>query len=97
MRDFSQARVKSYLGQNVNLHLKDGSVIVNVIVTSFQRNKNRKSENLHYIVPKKSSMKIDLRKIDWVEYLNPLTTAKPMEIFNRTSKEHLSSLNVAHF
>ena len=97
MRAFIQARVKSYVGQNVNLHLKDGSVIVNVVVTSLQPNKNRKKDNLHYIVPEKASMEIALRKIDWVEYLNPLTTSKPMEIFNRTSKDHLSSLNVAHF
>lgn len=80
MRDFCQARVKSYIGQNVNLHLKDGSVIVNVLVTSLQSNKNRKSENLHYLGPEKASMRIDLRKIEWVEYLNPLTTSKPLEI-----------------
>ena len=83
MRNFGQAGVKSYVGQNVNLHLKDGSVIVNVVVTKFQLNKNRKRKNLHYMGPEKANTRIDLREIDWVEYLNPLTTSKPLAIVSQ--------------
>ena len=37
MENFSVNSAKSYIGKNVNLHLKDGAVIVNVQLTGIQR------------------------------------------------------------
>ena len=70
--DLNMAR--SHIGRKVNLHLKDGSVIVNVLITNARR-------NLYGLEPSRSMLhftaqvsrkinKIPLREIEWMEPVN---------------------------
>lgn len=71
MKGFNLNTVKSLLGRNVNLHLKDGSVIVNVNLTEIQGS-NFDGEAFLRCVPygTKNSLKVPLQKIAWAERLN---------------------------
>ena len=60
---------KSYVGRNVNLHLKDRSVIINVLVTSIKGNK--RNPRLHYRTPE-GYAEISIKDVEWVQPLNPL-------------------------
>ena len=53
----------SYIGRYVNLHLRDGSVIINVLVTRVQRGK---PSILRYKTPMKRVSKIPLEEIDFI-------------------------------
>ncbi len=69
---FSINTAKSLLGRNVNLHLKDGSVIVNVLLAEIQKNEFRGKAFIK-CVPygrRKNTFKIPLRSIAWAELLN---------------------------
>ena len=62
---------KSFLGKNVNLHLKDGGVIVNVQLTGIRKKDFGKGRLIEYIAygnPKSSF--VPLRHIAWAEMLN---------------------------
>jgi len=71
MGRFSVNTAKSFLGKNVNLHLKDGSVIVNVLLTEIQKGKVKR-ETFVRCTPhgKRNAFKIPLRNIAWAELLN---------------------------
>ncbi|MEM3823586.1 MAG: hypothetical protein QXH87_01490 [Candidatus Bathyarchaeia archaeon] len=71
MERFGLNTAKSLLGKNVNLHLKDGSVIVNVLLEDIQKDELRK-ENFVKCIPygKKNTFKVPLRNIAWAELLN---------------------------
>ncbi len=72
MEQFSITSAKSYIGKNVNLHLKDGAVIVNVQLTAIQKAESGKNNLLEYIpYGNNRSMRIPLRNIAWAEMLNP--------------------------
>lgn len=62
---------KSFLGKNVNLHLKDGSVVVNVRVDEIRKDM-LKGEVYVRCIPygKASALQIPLRKITWVKLLD---------------------------
>jgi hypothetical protein len=62
---------RSFLGKNVNLHLKDGSVIVNVQVENIQKD-NFKKQRFVTCVPygNQNALTISLKSIAWVELLN---------------------------
>ena len=70
--DLNMAR--SHIGRKVNLHLKDGSVIVNVMITNAGRNLYGLEPNrsmLHFTVPINGKIsKIPLREIEWMEPVN---------------------------
>jgi hypothetical protein len=71
MESFSLNSAKSFIGKNVNLHLKDDSVIVNVHLTKIQKGAFGKG-NLIEFTPygeRKSSL-IPLRNVAWAELLN---------------------------
>lgn len=70
MGRFDLNSARSYVGHSVNLHLKDGSVIINVLVTNVQRNNRGKSAALCYTTPTKRIVKIGLREIEWAERLD---------------------------
>jgi hypothetical protein len=65
---------RSHIGHKVNLHLRDGSVIVNVVVTKagrtiygFEPNRNV----LHFASSNKGkASKIPLTEIEWMEPLS---------------------------
>ena len=62
---------KSYLGRNVNLHLKDGAVIVNVQLTKIRKGVIGKGMLLEYVpYGIRKVARIPLRNIAWAELLN---------------------------
>jgi hypothetical protein len=72
MEKFSLNMAKSLLGRNVNLHLKDGSVIVNVrLIGIFEDDFGRR--RLVECVPYRGNQKtlrIPLKSIAWAELIN---------------------------
>lgn len=75
MDQFGVNTAKSFLGRNVNLHLKDGSVIVNVQLTEIKKDEFRR-QNLVTCIPygDTSTFKIPLKNIAWAEMLNLVLT-----------------------
>jgi len=71
MERFSMNTARSFLGKNVNLHLKDGSVIVNVQLLEILRDEFRR-ETFVSCVPygRENAFKIPLKTIAWAEQLN---------------------------
>ena len=66
--DLNWARSK--IGCKVNLHLKDGSVIVNVLITNALKSKHESSA-LYYTSPLRNKFgKVHLREIAWAERLD---------------------------
>jgi hypothetical protein len=71
MESFSLNSAKSYLGKNVNLHLKDGAVIVNVHLVRIRKGEMGKSKLLEYTpYGNEKIARIPLRNIAWAELLN---------------------------
>jgi hypothetical protein len=71
MESFSLNSAKSFLGRNVNLHLKDGSVIVNVHLTSIRKGNFGKGNLIEYVpYGNRKSTRILLRSVAWAELLN---------------------------
>jgi hypothetical protein len=71
MDRFGMNTAKSFLGKNVNLHMKDGSVIINVQLAEIQRDEIRR-EALVRCVPygNKDTFKVPIKNIAWAEMLN---------------------------
>jgi len=71
MENFSLNSAKSFLGKNVNLHLKDGAVIINVRLTGIRKGDFGK-ENFVEFVPygNRKIGQIPLKSIAWAELLN---------------------------
>jgi len=71
MENFSVISAKSYLGKNVNLHLKDGSVIVNVQLTRLHKVAGKNNNQIEYAPLKHHrSTRIPMRCVAWAEMLN---------------------------
>jgi hypothetical protein len=71
MERFCVNTAKSYLGRNVNLHLKDGSVIVNVLLTEIQKGEFRTNAFVECVpYRRKNAFKIPLKNVAWAELLN---------------------------
>ena len=71
MENFSLNSAKSFVGKNVNLHLKDGAVIVNVHLTKIRRASVGKNVFIDYITSgKRSITSIPLRNVAYAEMLN---------------------------
>ncbi len=71
LESFSLNSAKSYLGKNVNLHLKDGAVIVNVHLTKISKRELGKGKLLEYIPYGNTRIaRIPLRNVAWAELLN---------------------------
>jgi len=71
MERFDLNSARSVVGHNVNLHLKDGSVIINVLITEVERKYHGKRVTVYYTTPTKRMRKVHLREIEWAERLNP--------------------------
>jgi hypothetical protein len=68
---FNLNNARVFLGRYANIHLKDGSVIVNVFVEKAQKNKQQNIPVLHCLIPKeKRQIKIPVKEIAWAEALN---------------------------
>jgi hypothetical protein len=48
MESFSCNSARSYIGKNVNLHLKDGAVIVNVHLTKIHKAAGKNNNQIEY-------------------------------------------------
>lgn len=71
MENFSLNSAKSFLGKNVNLHLKDGAVIINVQLTKIKNGEYGKRKLVEYSVYGNREISIiPLRNIAWAELLN---------------------------
>ena len=71
MEGFSTNKAKSLLGRNVNLHLKDGSVIVNVLLAEIQKDELKRKAFVKCIpYGRKNTLRILLKSIAWAELLN---------------------------
>jgi len=71
MENFSLNSAKSFIGKNVNLHLKDGAVIVNVHLTAIKKSEWGKVNLLEYTpYGNRRSIQIPLRSIEYAEMLN---------------------------
>ena len=70
MENFSANSAKSYIGKNVNLHLKDGAVIINVQLTRIRKGAGRNSLIEYTPFGNRRATRIPLRNIAWAEMLN---------------------------
>jgi len=71
MENFSLNSAKSFLGKNVNLHLKDGSVIINVQLTRIRKGDFGKGNLVEYVpYGNRKLVRIPLRNIAYAEMLN---------------------------
>lgn len=87
METFGVNTAKSYLGRNVNLHLKDGSVIVNVLLTEIRKGEFRTNPFVECVPFRgKNTFKIPLKNVAWAELLN-LNLILPA---NKASDDYLS-------
>ena len=87
MENFSLNSAKSFLGKNVNLHLKDGAVIVNVQLTGIRKGDFGKGNLLEYVpYGNRKITRIPLRNIAWAELLN-------LNLIQTTSLTYFQALN----
>ncbi len=71
MENFSLNSAKSFLRKNVNLHLKDGAVIINVQVTGIRKSDFGKGNLIEYVpYGNQKVVCVPLRNIAWAELLN---------------------------
>ncbi len=71
MDSFSTKCARSFLGKNVNLHLKDGSVIINVQVGQVQRDEFKKRRFVTCVpYGTEKTFRIALKNVAWAELLN---------------------------
>ena len=72
MESFSLNSAKSFLGKKVNLHLKDGSVIVNVQLRGIKKAGTlAKGNQIEYAADQCNSIsRVPLKSIAWAEQLN---------------------------
>ena len=71
MENFSLNSARSFLGRNVNLHLKDGAVIINVQLTRIRKDDLGKGNLLEYVpFGNRKVALIPLRNVAWAELLN---------------------------
>lgn len=71
MESFSLNSARSFLGKHVNLHLKDGAVIVNVQLTRIRKGEFGKKNFMEYIpYGEREAGCLPLKNIAWAELLN---------------------------
>jgi hypothetical protein len=71
MERFNVNTAKSFLGSNDNLHLKDGSVIVNVLLSDIERDEYARRAFVSCVpYGRGSSFRIPLKTVAWAELLN---------------------------
>jgi hypothetical protein len=70
MESFSCNSARSFIGKNVNLHLKDGAVIVNVHLTKIQKAPGKNNNKIEYANGKRKTSRLPLRTVAWAEMIN---------------------------
>ena len=66
VESFSLNSAKSFLGKNVNLHLKDGAVIVNVQLTGIRKGDFGKGNMVEYVPYGNRKSALRERQLPWV-------------------------------
>ncbi len=71
MESFGLNSARSFIGKNVNLHLKDGSVIVNVHLTNIRKGVFGKTSLIEYApYGDRKHTRIPLSNVAYAEMLN---------------------------
>jgi hypothetical protein len=71
MENFSANNARSFIGRNVNLHLKDGAVIINVQLTKLFKGVGKNNNQIEYSLHGNSkASRVLLKNIAWAELLN---------------------------
>jgi hypothetical protein len=70
MENFSVNSAKSYIGKNVNLHLKDGAVIINVQLIGIHKGSGKNSLIEYTPDRNRRTTRIPMRNVAWAELLN---------------------------
>lgn len=71
MDRFGLNTAKSFLGRNVNLHLKDGSVIVNVLLSDIRRDEYERNAFVECVpYGNRNALRIPLKNVAWAELLD---------------------------
>jgi len=70
MESFSVNSAKSYLGRNVNLHLKDGAVIINVQLTGIHKISGKNNQIEYNLNRNRRTIRLPLRNVAWAELIN---------------------------
>jgi hypothetical protein len=71
MESFSANSARSFIGRNVNLHLKDGAVIINVQLTKIQKGVGKNNNLIEYsLTGNQKVTRVLLRNVAWAEMLN---------------------------
>jgi len=83
MERFGINSAKSFLGKNVNLHLKDGSVIINVQMAEIQKDEFGKKTFVKCVpYGRKNTIRIPLKNVVWAELVNLNLYAEVMKTRN---------------
>jgi hypothetical protein len=72
MENFSINSAKSFIGKTVNLHLKDGAVIVNVLLTGIHKGLGKNSLIEYALNGNRRHITIPLKHVAYAEMLNLL-------------------------
>jgi hypothetical protein len=71
MESFSANNARSLIGRNVNLHLKDGAVIINVQLTKLFKGVGKNHNQIEYSLNgNRKAARVPLKNIAWAEMLN---------------------------
>ena len=80
---FSCNSAKSYIGKSVNLHLKDGAVIINVHLTKIYKNAGKNNKQLEFSHGNRKTTCLPLKNIAWAEMLNANLLMRPNKKFSK--------------
>lgn len=71
MENFGPNSARSFIGRNVNLHLKDGAVIVNVLLTKIHKGVGKNNNLIEYSPSgDHRASRVLLKNVAWAEMLN---------------------------
>ena len=71
MESFSANSARFFIGRNVNLHLKDGAVIINVQLTKLFKGVGKNNNQIEYaLIGNRKATRVPLKNIAWAEMLN---------------------------
>ena len=71
MESFSANSARFFIGRNVNLHLKDGAVIINVQLTKLFKGVGKNNNQIEYaLIGNRKATRVLLKNIAWAEMLN---------------------------
>ena len=74
---FNMNMARTLVGKNVNVYLKDGSVILNVKVVAAKNEKGNGGPNIRCrALKQRNPIRVSLKEIAWTDQLNPYFAEK---------------------